>query len=188
MTNKKIGLFKRVGKGVKMTFGIKGMTPKQKEEREQKKKEEQAYRQEISARQKKAWQTTYQAELLKQRNLYAEEKEKETMARARAKAKADVIAYSQPKSKFGFLGKVTSELKKSFPQPSPKVQAQLNKSISLLSGTDARAITKHPKVKVHPPKEIYETPDVWNIPNGNSKLKKKKGKTNNSFNEDFWRL
>jgi len=185
---KKINVFQRVGKGVKMTFGIKDITPEQKAEKEQKKKEEQAYRQEISARQKQAWQTTYKTELVKQRNLYAEQQDKEIMARARAKAKADVQAYAQPKSKVGFFGKVTSELGKAFPVPSPKVQAQLDKSIGLLSGTGTRTIMKIPKIKVHPPKEIFETPNVWgDIPSGNGKSKRKR-KVNNSFTKEFWSL
>jgi len=106
-TTSKKGFFQKLGAGVKTTFGIKDLTPQQKEEISKRKKEEQAYRQVISERQKQAWQVAYKEELAQQRKLYAEQKEKEARQRGVARARTEMQTMSKPRQA-GFFGKISA--------------------------------------------------------------------------------
>jgi hypothetical protein len=88
-----MSVFQRLGKGVKTTFGIKDLTPQQQAETQKKKAEAQAYKQILSAKEKEAMQMAYQQELIRQRQVYSQEKQTEAVARGMARARTEVQTY-----------------------------------------------------------------------------------------------
>ena len=149
MTDKKMSVFKRLQVGVKTTFGMKELTPEQKTERERKKREERAFKQAIAEKEREAYQMAYQKELIRQRQLYAQQKEQESIARAMVKARQDVQVTAQPKKKLNwYLTAPARTVNKVFPMPPPAVQKQLDLSLRALTrGGDIMSYPATPKAK-----------------------------------------
>ena len=151
-----MSVFEKLGQGIRTTFHIKDLTPEQKAEAEKKKVEAQAYKQAISEREKQVWQSAYQQELLKQRQLYAEQQDKLTIARGMSKAQSEVQAMSKPKQTF--FGALTSQLGGALPRQQSPLQ-------QMAFGTQRRIV----KTK----KGYYQQPQqamggTWDIPLGRS--------------------
>lgn len=130
----KMNVFERAKAGVRTTFGIKELSPQEKERLKTKQEQDKAYKQEISNIQKQAWQKAYEEEHRKQILLFAGKQRELAMARGRAKAQQEVEAMGKPKQKLAWLSGPANALQKAMPAPSPKVQQQLDLSLGMLTG------------------------------------------------------